>query len=387
MTILHIVLNSFTNDSRVLREIDALSVLKLKQKVFSTHKHNLPTTEMLPHYNLLRFKLFTQKLHPHFIVTILRLIECVIRMTLSGIRLKPTVIHAHDLNGLTVGWLITRFTKSKLVYDSHEYWADCAHKAKFPAWLYDAIVPKIEGFMARDTVAVITVSDGIADRMRDELRLRARPIVLRNMPFACALPHEGKLRMQLNLTPDTIILLYIGAIAGSRGLYDLLEAFSRLADKNIALVFIGNGAETKNLDQRIQDKKLQNRAFRLPAVPPETLMSYIKDATIGISPIQPTNQSYALCLPNKLFEYIQGGLAVLASDLPEMAAIINEYQIGRTFKSDDVNDLTKQIQMLVDNPEQLRTYQTNALKAAKILNWDHEKSRLIDLYNSKIINR
>jgi hypothetical protein len=40
--------------------------------------------------------------------------------------------------------------------------------------------------------------------------------------------------------------------------------------------------------------------------------------------------NYKYALPNKLFDYINAGLPVLTSNLPEMQAIVNKYNVGET---------------------------------------------------------
>jgi glycosyltransferase involved in cell wall biosynthesis len=384
MSVLHIVLNPFTNDSRVLREVGTLHELSLAQTVFATHKGELPLTEQHDAYHLRRFRLWSQKLPAHFIVTGIRLIECAIRMTVSGIKLRPRIIHAHDLNGLAIGWLIARFHKVTLIYDAHEYWADCAHKAKFPAWLYDALVPRIERFLANDTDAVITVSQSIVDLLYTELKLKNKPILVRNLPLPLTTVPKKYLRQRLNLSADKKVLVYIGMITTARGVFSLLDAFVELNDPNAVLVYIGNGSDAHALELRIHHLEMETRVYRLPAVDPDELFSYITDADIGLSPIQATNLSYAMCLPNKLFEYMQAGLAVIASDLIEMKHVIDTHQVGVCFKNNDQADLTHAMRMMLQNPTSLATYQQNARRTATESHWETEKQVLIDLYQSFI---
>jgi len=47
--------------------------------------------------------------------------------------------------------------------------------------------------------------------------------------------------------------------------------------------------------------------------------------------VQKNKPHIDVALPNKLFEYINSGIAVAASDLPEMKRIVAGYRLGTTF--------------------------------------------------------
>ncbi len=46
-------------------------------------------------------------------------------------------------------------------------------------------------------------------------------------------------------------------------------------------------------------------------------------------------RSYALALPNKLFEYVAAGLPVLCSDLPVMAGVVRGAGLGEVVDHED----------------------------------------------------
>jgi glycosyltransferase involved in cell wall biosynthesis len=54
------------------------------------------------------------------------------------------------------------------------------------------------------------------------------------------------------------------------------------------------------------------------------LVSAAGEADVGIIPYLPTNLNNYLASPNKLFEYIQAGLPIAASDSPVMRRVVLE---------------------------------------------------------------
>ena len=58
------------------------------------------------------------------------------------------------------------------------------------------------------------------------------------------------------------------------------------------------------------------------------LMSLSGHANAGIVWIEPLAKSYELSLPGKLFEYVQCGLPVLGTPLPEIKRHVTDYNLG-----------------------------------------------------------
>ena len=92
--------------------------------------------------------------------------------------LRPDVVHAHDAAMLAPGLVAARLAGAELVYDSHEYAAGVPYRergwALFVRALERAVVPRC--------AAVITVSEGIAERLRQRYGRAARIAVVRNFP-------------------------------------------------------------------------------------------------------------------------------------------------------------------------------------------------------------
>ena len=93
------------------------------------------------------------------------------------LRLRPEVIHAHDAAMLLPAIAGARLTGARLVYDSHELASSVPYRERTWAWFVSAI----ERLVVPRCAAVITVSDGIAARLRDLYELPATPTVVRNV--------------------------------------------------------------------------------------------------------------------------------------------------------------------------------------------------------------
>lgn len=379
-TVLHIVLNSFTNDSRVLRECKTLTDAGYQVQVFSLHEKGLPLKETTDTHELTRFHLRTKSWPKKLVWQMFKYFECVWKMVWKGRKLRPILVHAHDRDALPIGYLITKLTKCKLVYDAHELWGHTAHIAKRPA-IVKRTVAKMERFIARRAAGVITASQPTAKHMEKSFGFEGI-VLLRNLPTYRAREEFSRdaspLRKDLGINADKVILLYQGVVSSYRGLEPLVKASRYLSDKFV-IVILGNGLLVPHLKELATDLGVEAKVYFHPAVPPSDLAPYTAGGDIGVSLIEDVCLSYHYCLPNKLFEYMQAGFPVIVSNLPEMRKVVEEHKVGLVLDSWDPEIISSEINAFWGH-DLYRTYSENAVKAARIFCWEREENKLTELY-------
>jgi len=383
--VLVIVLNSFTHDSRVLRQTVAFSSAGYETNVFALHDGDLPLRENQPTYHLRRFKLTTKRWSKHNVIQLFKYAECAVRMTFAGARLRPNAVHANDLNALPIGYFVAKLTRAKLVYDSHELWSDAAHRSSIKPWIFNIGI-RLEKFLARRANAVMTPSPSYASRMAEAMNIPL-PFVVRNVPMARVLDQTAKrrasLRQVLAVARDIPILLHIGQIARGRGLETLLVAMTEVHAPAL-LVFLGNGEPRylSALKSKADDLGIRARVCFLPPVAPDEVCNLSADATIGVTMIESICLSYKLTLPNKIFEYLQAGLPVVVSNIPEMERIVRTYRVGETVTENNASLLAQTLNRMLSSPDILARYRENAASAAKQLNWEKEQQVFLSVYQA-----
>jgi len=212
-----------------------------------------------------------------------------------------------------------------------------------------------------------------------------RPEVVRN--FAEYRPmmltpgsQTGPLRQRLNISPGIPIVLYQGGLGPGRGLMTLVKAMQQIRHPTAVLVFLGDGLMLSDLKAAVASAGLQERVYFHQAVPPAELPAWTQDATLGIHPIEDLSLNHRFSLPNKLFEYIQAGLPVLVTDLPEMRRIVKRYDVGDLFPDRDATSLAHKLDEILHDPALYRRYRDASITAATELSWTSEKGRLIAIY-------
>jgi glycosyltransferase involved in cell wall biosynthesis len=290
------------------------------------------------------------------------------------VRVRPQVVHAHDAAMLVPGLAGAWLTGAQLVYDSHELATSVPYRERAWAWL----VAGIERAVVPRCAAVITVSDGIATRLRARYRLPVSPTVVRNVT-ALQVHGAGGLRRRLGLGPDAPLILHQGAPAPARGCELLLEAAMLLEGVNF--VFLGNPEPgyAEHLSAIIRRRGLAGRVSLLSSIALDELLAHTAEADVGVTLLQDTCENHRLALPNKLFEYIAAGLPVVASALPETARLVEGYGIGWCVPPGRPEELAAALNDALSHRRD-PALQVRLAQAAEQLTWSREQGRLIELY-------
>jgi glycosyltransferase involved in cell wall biosynthesis len=287
---------------------------------------------------------------------------------------QPDVVHAHDAAMLLPGIVGARLTGARLVYDSHELATSVPYRERGWAWF----VGMIERLVVPRCAAVITVSDGIAARLRDRYALSTIPTVVRNV---CALEPNGRgtLREKLGLGPEAPLVLHQGAPAPSRGCEVLVDAIAQLEGVHLAFLGDPEPGYGQELSGEIRARGIADRVSFLPNVSLGELLANTAEADVGVTLLQDSCDNHRLALPNKLFEYIAAGLPVVASALPETEKLVEAYGVGWCVPPDRPDALALALRRALSARNE-STLRQRLAHAADDLQWGREQTRLLDLY-------
>ena len=116
-------------------------------------------------------------------------------------------------------------------------------------------------------------------------------------------------------------------------------------------------------------------------VPPDDVPTVISDADVSVVYPQPVTLNALYGLPNKLFQSIQAGLPVVASDTPDVADVVTTLGVGPVAPARDVPALAHAIADVLDGGDQ---YREASRRAAPLTTWEHEFERADSLYRSVV---
>jgi glycosyltransferase involved in cell wall biosynthesis len=230
---------------------------------------------------------------------------------------KVDVMLANDTDTLPANYLASKLRRKKLVFDAHELFPEVpelAHRPKVKRFWQ-----KIEDWIFPHLNYCYTVCQPIADYYNQKYKINMQ--VVRNVPY-CAAPVNEKL---LHYT-DKKILLYQGSINLGRGLEWIIDAMPLI--NNAVLVIIGDGDMMNHLKERVKNLQLEEKIFFLGRVSGSELHKYTPSADLGLCLLENRGLNYYYSLPNRIFDYLQAGVPVLATDFPEISNIVKKYNTG-----------------------------------------------------------
>ncbi len=330
-------------------------------------KKSLPLEERP--YKMVRFKLWFEK-GPLFYACFN------IRLFFYLLFNKADIYLANDLDTLPANFVASRLKKIKLVYDSHEYFTEVPELVNRPfirfIWL------KMEQWIFPRLTDVMTVNDSIAGFYKAKYNVPVKTI--RNLPFAADISLPIVNRAEWGIPEKVKIFLFQGAgINIDRGAEESIDAISLVP--GAVLVFIGGGDVIEKLKDRVAFKGLTEKVFFIPKQPLKELIRFTRMADIGLTLDKDNNLNYKYSLPNKLFDYIQAQLPILATDLPEVKKVIEKYDIGLITSSFDYKSISEKMIEIISDENRLVRWKKNLNLAAAELCWEKEQFKFLELFS------
>lgn len=239
--------------------------------------------------------------------------------TIKNIDPAASVYLASDLYSLPAASHLAGKHNAKLLYDSREIYSALGPINKNQ--LKQRIISQIEKRYVKNVDAMIVSGELDAVYLK-EYFVHDHPYhIIMNVPPLIDIKKSNILREKYNLDNKKIIV-YQGAILKARGIEYSINEISN--SENFALVIIGDGPFLTYL----QEKYTANNIIFTGAVNYDELLDYTASADIGLSLFEDVSLSYKLALPNKLFEYAMANIPIIATDLPAIRKIHDEFNFG-----------------------------------------------------------
>lgn len=281
------------------------------------------------------------------------------------------IIIANDWHTLPVAMLCAQEQGIPFGYDSHEY----ALEEYGHSWKWRLVrrpfTRAVEAAGVRQAAVISCVSTPIAAGIQQAYGLEQTPLVIRNAAHYVDIPAAPCHR--------PITVLYHGIIVPTRGIED-----SIISVKDWRPEFryhlrgpVSEGFRTE-LSGLINRYGLHDRVAILPPVPMVDLIHAAADADIGLSSAPFLNRHNGAALPNKFFEYIQAGLALIVPATADMEQLVTAHDLGLALRDVSARVIAEAVNSLT--PEAVTRYKANARRAAKFLNWEYESRILITAY-------
>ena len=225
-------------------------------------------------------------------------------------------------------------------------------------------------------VDYLTVSSPLIAEKYKHLYPDKKPVVILNV-----FPRDLNIQSpELNSEAPIRLFWFSQTIGPGRGIEDVIAALLLLKEYPFEIHLLGHlSVEMQNaFINKIAGIESVN-LYLHPPIPPDDITAFASQFDIGLASENSVPLNRDICLPNKIFTYIQAGLAVMASDTSAQSKLLNEYPgIGKVYKKRDVEALSAALLYYHQNWEKLFETRKASLELARAkLNWETESQSFL----------
>ncbi len=245
-----------------------------------------------------------------------------------------------------------------------------------------ALVTAVERWVLRHIERVLVVVEESRDRLEALGFPPERVAIVGNTPplerleqLGARVHREGPLHLN-----------YLGLLEAPRGLGIAIEAVARCVARGIQvhLTIVGEGRERSRVERQARDLGLGGTAVRfLGQLQREEALQMVAQADVGLIP-HVADDHWNTTVPNKLFDYMAAGLAIVSSNARPAARIVRATETGEVYDSADPGDLVAALERLLDPTRRSLCGQKGRAAIRDRYNWEADCARLLTALESVV---
>jgi glycosyltransferase involved in cell wall biosynthesis len=294
----------------------------------------------------------------------------------KAMRDSAELFHFHDPELILIGVLL-RLKGKIVVYDVHEDLSiDVAFKDYIPALLRRPIgwfVSAIEKVSARCFSALVSATPAIKRRFPFR---NGRCVVVSNYPStddtAGVSPRPWHSR-------DASVA-YVGIVSPDRGIGEIVKAMSCLPGKMGVTFKLAGPFSPPEFSKELRAMPGFDRVRTFGVISRPEVGQLLNSVRAGLL-VCHADPVHVEAVPNKLFEYMQAGIPVIASDLLGFRQVVKSVGCGILVNPGEPKEIASAIEYVFKNPEEAERMGQRGREAVNAeFNWASQERKLLELY-------
>lgn len=295
----------------------------------------------------------------------------------KALEIDANFYHFHDPELIPVGIRLKKLGK-KVIFDSHENTAAVIRSRYWiPIGLRNILSSMYESYERTNIKyfdAIITVTPQLVDKFKAS---NQNTFLITNFPVL-----STETDKTLDIPGSRKNLAFAGGVSKAYMFENVIEALHHTHDARLTIA--GKAHNTKYFN-KLRELKGWDKVNHIGVIPHDEVKSLYCKSLIGIACLGYTpNVGYKQGSLGviKLFEFMQGGMAVICTDFDIWKNIVEGEQCGICVNPYNVSEIRDAIQYLVDNQkiaEEMGMNGKNAIREK--YNWKSEEVKLTNIYN------
>ena len=297
-------------------------------------------------------------------------------MVAAAVESNPDVVHAHNDLVVPMALAAVEQTGARLVYDSREMF-DGYYRKQRNAVMMQRLSDRCERRALAQADAVFTVSPLIAKHLTDRYERPDIHVLYNSLPAAPIEPqpvhHPVRLLAQAGFRDTTYDHLMVEAMVHLRGRAVLTMQGRFPSDEYQRFV---EGIITEH---GLEDVVTLSGEFE-----PFDSVALAAAHDIGVATYRADTPSKNLTLSNRLFTYLNAGLAVAMPDVEAHRALTDYGEFGILLDTSSPEAIAMGLGELIQDPERITQMKRAALEAAPLYSWEQQERALVEVYQGLV---
>jgi len=262
-------------------------------------------------------------------------------------------------------YALSKIRRKPWIFELRDLWPD---SIKTVGAIEDGIVMKclhnIEMFLYKQADIVVPVTEAFkANLIKRGIEPEKIKVITNGANLDLYIPREKDhvLIKELDLE-NKFIIGYIGTHGIAHKLDFILQTISKIEDKDIHFLFIGDGAKKEELMALADKLKLSNITFHT-SVSKEKMPQYLSIVDVSLVPLK-KSETFKTVIPSKIFEASAMRKPILLGVEGQAQEIIEHYGAGICFVPEDKNDFIEKVLTLKNDKTVYKNCQAGCEKLA-----------------------
>ena len=278
---------------------------------------------------------------------------------------RMDAVHAHDLDTLLAGVLISKLRRVPLIYDAHEHYAEMVSQ-DLPSGVA-RVFDLMERCLVRGADRIVAANQRIAEYLREWSRVE--PVVVMN----CIEPPSAMVSRPHH---EGMVVFYGGSLEPLRFIEEAILAVQ--GQKGIVLRVAGDGSLRGLVESA---SRSGDNVEYIGYIDHAKLLEEMAQADAVIAMLDPSNLNNRIGTPNRLFEAMAVGTPVLVSKGTLSGEIVDRTGSGLNVDW-SVAGFKEALKTLSDPTLREDLGRNGRAAVDKEYNWKAMEARLLALYDS-----
>ncbi len=336
-------------------------------KVFDGYKNRLYQTEMVEGIKVIRVWSYITA-NAGFIKRIIDYVSFAFMAYWVGLFQRSDVIIATSPQFFTTwtAFLLSKFKRKPWIFELRDLWPESIKTVgAMKQGLIINNLEKIELFLYKDADIVIPVTNAFKENLLKRGIKEDKISVITNgsnMNLFSPRDKDKSLLKELKLQ-NKFIVGYIGTHGLAHSLDFIINALSKIKNKDIHFLFIGDGAMKKNIVDLAIEQKIENVTF-LNSVSKNEVPNYLSIIDISLTPLK-KEDNFKTVIPSKIFEAAAMSKPTLLGVEGQAQEIIEKFNAGVCFEPENEEDFLEKLNDLYSNKNLYKKLQEGCQLLAK----------------------